>query len=235
MIPRLAGAAAAEYWAPPGTPGMVTDNDCGFIAAVRGYPLLRRAFMAGGDKPLPLVSHDRMYSGDELLVPAGDGAEWISGRNVVAVLGGDARAKFQGLRKFPGPDGYAVSRLDLTLIKGTVRIQARSNRRYPEAVLVTFEQGEALVLRGDVLISAGPEWRVAVVGGQALVRLRKGKTFGKSMRVAGGSALTVGGERRFGLEESNALLADLPFSFETIRSALPPFPAAGSQYGEDGP
>lgn len=230
-----AGATAADYWAQPGTPGLSTENDCAYIAAVRGNPLIHRAFMAAGERSLSLMSQDRVYTGDELIVPPGDRAEWISGNNIVAVLGGDARAKFQGVRKFPGPDGYAVTRLDFSLLKGMVRVQVRSNRQRPEAVLVAFEQGEALVLRGDVLVSAGPEWRVAVIGGQALVRLKKGRQFGKVTRVAGGSALTAAGERRFGLEESNAQLAEVPFSFEVTRAALPPFPAKGAQYGEDGP
>lgn len=216
--------AAADYWVSPSDSAVVTNNDCGFISDVSGSPVIRRPFQAENDPGVAVHVADRITSGDELVVPEGSRLEWVSGTNMVLVLGSGARAKLGGLRTFTDPDGIPVTRLDVTLFSGELRVQVRLNRNHPEAVLAALSGAEVLIRRGDIGLHSGNFWRGVALSGEAFARMRRGGVSGAPFAFAAGSAVGSSGEERMEESDMDDLKRRTPFSFEQVRAALPPIP-----------
>lgn len=216
-------------WRHHSEPGVATNNDCGSVAYVSGGPLLRRSFMSAEEPGLSLYIADRVHSGDELVVPAGSLLEVHSGTNVAVVLGPGSGVRLDGLRSYPLGDGRSASRLDLTVLHGEVRIQVRLNEESPEAALAGVDGAEVLVTRGDVAVLGGGAWRAVAVSGNAEARILRGTVRGAAFAFDG--AVGLEGREEPSADELAALRVRLPFSFESIRAALPPLPAA-SRYLE---
>ncbi len=227
------GASAADLWVAATDPAVVTNNDCGQIAAVAGSPLIRRSFQAGEDGGSPASIADRLGAGDELIAPAGSSVEWTTGANTIAVLGSGGRVRFDGLRSFTDAEGRAASRLDLTLLSGELRVQVRLNEKRPEAVLAALGGADFLVTRGDAGFFADGGWRGAVIGGTATGRIRRGVMPGAPFAIAEGRVVGADGESALGEGDAAAIRQRVPFSFESVRAALPPIPAMSA--GMDAP
>lgn len=217
---------AADYWVPFSSPGVVTNNDCGFVAAAEGGILVRRSFHSDATDGTRAHVADRLYSGDGLSVPLNGRLEWVSGNNIVVVLGSDARATLGGLRTFTDAGGNKVLRLDLKLIQGECRVQVRLNELRPEAVLVSLgDEIEVLVQRGDVELAAGGSWRVASLSGSVQARIKRGTVTGAPFTIGEGTAVDGTGEKGLDAQELASAQRRLPFSFELVSAALPPLPA----------
>lgn len=224
-----ARAAAADLWVAAADPAVVTNNDCGQIAALSGRPLIHRSFHTGEDEGTPAAIADRISSGDELIVPAGAGIEWTTGANTVAVLGSGGRVRFDGLRSFADGEGRETARLDVTVLSGELRVQLRLNEKRPEALFAALGGAEFLVTRGDVEFFADAGWRGAVLGGGASGRVRRGALPGAPFDVAEGRIVGADGESALAESETAAIKQRVPFSFESIRAALPPLPAMSAE------
>lgn len=221
LICLPASLAAADFWARPGDPGVVTNNDCGFVSAVAGTPRIRRSFMADTEQ-VPIYLADRLGGGDEFLpVPPGR-VEMITCDNLILVVGTASRAVLGGVRVIAGGSAGHASRLDAALLAGRCRVQARRNEEHPEAALITVAGHDVLVTRGDAEIAVEGGWRVSVLAGEVVVRDRKGG--GQRLLVAAGYTAGPGGVEPLTDEDAAAIRARLPFSFETERAALPPLP-----------
>lgn len=218
------GAAAADYWVPSSDSAVVTNNDCGVISDVAGSPVIRRPFQSESDPGVAVHVADRITSGDELVVPDGSRLEWISGSNMVLVLGSGGRAKLGGLRTFTAPDGAPVTRLDVTLLSGELRVQVRLNRNRPEAVLAALSGAEVLIRRGDIGLYSGNFWRGVALSGEAFARMRRGGVSGAPFAFVAGSVVGSAGEERMDESDMNDLKRRTPFSFELVGAALPPIP-----------
>ncbi len=224
-------APAADLWVAADDPAVVTNNDCGQIAALSGRPLIHRSFHAGEDEGVPATIADRLGAGDELIAPDGADIEWITGANTVAVLGAGGRVRLDGLRVFADAEGKAIARLDVTLLAGELRVQVRLNERRPEALFASLGGAEFLVTRGDVELFAGggDGWRAAALSGGASGRVRRGAMPGAPFDVGAGSLVGASGEALLGKDGAEAVRRRIPFSFESIRAALPPLPAMSAE------
>lgn len=221
--------SAADYWVGPLDPVVVTNNDCGFVSAVTGTPVIRRSFHVGQDNASAAYVADRIHSGDELSAPISSRLEWISGNNIVIVLGESGLARLGGLRTFSDPDGRRVTRLDVTLVQGEMRVQVRRNDDNPEAVLVTMNGAEVLVTRGDIEMYSNSAWHTAALAGEGAARIRRGGVAGAPFVYAAGVLVSGNGQETLAATEAAAIKARLPFSFELARAALPPTPAMSSE------
>lgn len=228
-ILAAAPLSAADHWVPPLDPAVVTNNDCGFVSAVAGSPQVRRSFHSEGDGGAEVYAADRIHSGDELSVPPGSRLEWISGNNIVVVLGENGQVRLGGLRSFADAEGRTVTRLDATLVRGEMRVQVRRNEDAPFAVLVTMNGVEVLVTRGDVEAYSNGGWHSAALAGDAAARIRRGGVAGAPFTFAEGTRIGATGQDGLGNGEAAAIKARLPFSFEQVRAALPPVPAMNSE------
>lgn len=222
----LSFVSAMDHWAASTTPGMVTNNDCGFVSSVAGYPVIRRSFQAEGSDGAIAHMADRIHSGDEIVVPPGGRLEWTSGNNIVIALGSDSRARLDGLRTFVDPDGNTILRLDIKVTQGACRAQVRLNNQRPESVLVSLnDTTEVLVLRGDVDMLVESAWRVASLSGSAQARIKRGGVVGAPFTVSEGMAVGSVGEESLDTSGMATIKRRLPFSFELTNAALPPLPA----------
>lgn len=213
---------AGDYWVSSSLHGVVTNNDCGVVSLVDGAPRIRRSFAPADDRGAIAFVADRVQSGDELEVPADSRLELTTGKNVVIVLGPATRVKLGGVRVFQ-VDGVAVSRLDVALLSGEMRVQVRLNRERPEAVLMHLAGADVLATRGDVHVLSNGGWRATALSGEASARQRHGVTLGAPFVFDG----AVGSS---GVETPDAaalagIAGRLPFRFEIVRAALPPVPA----------
>lgn len=218
------GAGAADYWVASTDSSVVTNNDCGFISDVSGSPYIKRPFQAEGEPGVPAHVADRINSGDELIVPDGGRLEWVSGVNMVLVLGSGARARLGGLRSFTGPDGVPVTRLDVTLLSGELRVQVRLNQNHPEAVMAGLSGAEVLVRRGDIGLYSGNFWRGTALMGEAAARMRRGGVTGAPFAFVEGRVVGSAGEEPMSDADVLDLKRRMPFSFELVSAALPPIP-----------
>lgn len=228
LVVQAAVSPAGDYWTNATEPGVATNNDCGVVSDVLGSPVIRRAFMAGDDRGLVAFAADRLNTGDEILVPENGRLEFVSGNNVVIVLGPGARVKFSGLRTFIMKSATPATRLDLHLLAGGARIQARLNRERPESVLIALDGAEMLLTRGDAEVSAEGGWYASALAGSAELRLRRAGVTGAPFTLPQGMGIGNTGEGRLDADETAAVKRRLPFSFETYSAALPPRPAVGS-------
>ena len=224
VLAAISRCAAADAWIPATDPAIVTNNDCGQIAALSGRPMIRRSFHTGDAEGVAANIADRISSGDELVVPAGSRIEWVTGVNTVAVLGSGGRVRFDGLRTFVNADGKETARLDVTVLAGEARVQVRLNESRPETVLAVLGGAEILVVRGDVELFANGSWRGAVLSGRAAARNRRGALPGAPFAIDAGTVVDVSGESRLSAGEADAIKLRVPFSFESARAALPPIP-----------
>ncbi len=186
-------APAADAWVAATDPAVVTNNDCGRIAALSGRPLIHRSFQADDAQGILTDIADRISAGDELIAPEGALVEWVTGANTVAVLGPGGRVRFEGLRTFPDAEGDEATRLDVTLLAGELRIQTRVNATRPETVLVALSGAEILVTKGDVELFADGGWRAAVLAEHAEGRVRRGAMTGAVFPIANFSHYHVNG------------------------------------------
>lgn len=216
-------ADGVDYWASPESPGVVTNNDCGFVSAVSGIPISRRITGAGSDT-IRLHVADRLGSEDELIAPAGAGVEMTSGSNSIFTIGSDSAARLQGIRTFDGGGNTQVNRLDISMVRGSCRLQVRLNTEKPEAILVSFGGVEVLIRRGDVAMTVDGDWRVFVLSGEASVRVRRGRAIGTPVTVGAGKAVGAAGEENLEEGRLTAIRERLPLSFEVVNAALPPLP-----------
>ncbi len=221
-------AAADSYWKPSTEVGVITNNDCGFVSAVEGGAVIRRSFMAPTDPGLTAYAADRLNTGDEIDVPPGGRLEMTSGKNTIIVFGAGTKARLLGLRAFTAPNGELVSRLDLVIEKGDIRCQVRLNEQRPEAILAGLEGADVLLARGDVEIFTDGGWRAAALSGDAYARLRRGGIVGAAFAFTGGFVVSGTGEEPLTESDIATIKARMPFSYEQMRAALPPRPAASS-------
>ncbi len=229
-------AAGADSWVPSDNMAVTTNNDCGTVSAVIGAPRVRRAFMSERERGLAAGLADRLRGGDEIEVPADGRLEWTSGKNIIAVLGPGARARVEGLRSFVGPGGIKVTRLDVRLLQGELRLQVRLNQDRPEAALVTLEGADALVERGDVALAGGGAWfGAALSDGDIQARLRRGGSVGAPFPVPEKMSIGSAGEGRLNDAAMSGIRARLPFSFELTIAALPPIPPLSAEVEALGP
>lgn len=215
----------ADFWVSGTDAAVVTSNDCGQISAVHGEPVVVRSFQEAGSPGIKAMLTDKIYSGDEIRVPDGGRLEVVSGSNLVVVFGGGSRVRFSGLRGFAVEGGGEASRLDLELIGGEMRVQARRNKTRPESVLIVTEGADVLVRGGDVCLRGGESWRGSVLSGEALVRMRRGVTIGAAFALAEGRGVGGSGQSDLAASVREDLVKRLPFSFELMRAALPPLPS----------
>lgn len=223
------GAAAGDLWVAATDPAVVTNNDCGQIAAIRGNVRIHRFFHLEESDGIPANVADRLSSGDELIADADSRVEWITGANTIAVLGSGGRVRFDGLRTFDGAEGRKFTRLDLTLMAGELRAQVRLNENRPEAVFTALGGADFLLFRGDLALFAGTGWRGASLRGSAGARIRRGNSTGAAFVVPEGTAVDGAGESRLPEGGAEELRLRLPFSFEVARAALPPMPAMSAE------
>lgn len=224
MPARCVGAA--DHWVEHGAVGVVTNNDCGSVSAVTGEVRLKRSFMQNDSDGISVHIADRVHAGDLFAIAAHGGVEWVTGHNTIAALGPDTRAVVAGVRAFADPDGRTVSRLDVVLEQGAARVQVRLNRERPEAVLVRCANAEALVLRGDVEVETTPEWSIRVVSGEAEARVIHSGIAGAAFTIGSGAVLTAEG---MAMQQNAVAMRVVPFSYETVKAALPPRPVSGAQ------
>lgn len=226
-IPAGVGVRAADRWVSADDPAVSSNNDCGHVSDVLGEPLIRRSFQDRDQQGSPVHVADRVSAGDELSAPAGTRLEWTTGSNLIVVMGPGARVRLGGLRSFAEPSGAAATRLDVELLAGDLRVQARRNADVPEYLLVSADGGEILVDWGDVVVSSEGAWRGAVLYGEASARMRRGAVTGAPFPMPEGFVSGFGAQERLAEAAADAMRARLPFSFELARLALPPLPAAG--------
>ncbi len=219
-----ATAGAADIWVNADDPGVITNNDCGFVAAIHHAAVIRRSFLAEGDAGMAANIADRVTSGDILQTPDGGRVEIASGNNVALVLGPASRLKLGGMRSFTDAAGLAATRLDVEILAGDVRVQVRLNREAPEYVLITAEGADVLVSRGDVAVTTGDGWLASTLSGTAGGRVHRGKVVGAPFAIESGTAVGNGGAAALTGAASDALRGRLPFSFEVEGLALPPLP-----------
>lgn len=219
-------AHSADYWSRGNAAALSSKSDCGVIVAVHGSPVVRRAFHDDGGAGAPVHPADRISSGDELSAPGGSRIEMTGGNNILLVLGPGAKVRLNGVRDFVDPDGNAASRLDLEVLAGEVRVQVRANRTHPEALLASLGGCEALVRRGDVVLQAG--WRVSALTGNAFARTGGEGAFGAAFAVPERHSVDGNGEREVDAAGMAAMMGRMPFSFESLRAALPPTPLSGT-------
>ncbi len=225
----FAAAPAADAWVAATDPAVVTNNDCGRIAALSGRPLIHRSFQADDAQGIPVDIADRISAGDEVIAPQGSLVEWVTGANSVMALGPGGRVRFEGLRAFRNAGGAEAARLDVTLLAGELRIQTRVNATRPESVLVALSGAEIRVTKGDVELFADEGWRAAVLAEQAEGRIRRGAMTGAVFPIAAGATVGASGEGFLTPEDAEAIRLRLPFSFESARAALPPEPAVSAE------
>lgn len=221
-------AGAVDFWVAATDAAVATNNDCGYIASVHGAAAIRRSFHNENETVAAHVA-DRVNSGDELVAPSGARIEMASGNNVILVVGSGGRARLSGLRSFLDPSGRTVTRLDLDVVSGEVRVQVRLNEQKPDAVLAGLNGADVLVRRGDAVLQSGESWRVSVVAGEVRGRNRRSGVTGapftlSPMQVAGGN-----GAENLPEQALRGIVERLPFSFESMRAALPPMPSLGWQ------
>lgn len=218
-------ATGSDFWVSGTDASVVTNNDCGFISGIHGQPVIIRSFHDASAPGIRANLTDRINSGDEIRVPADSRLEVTSGSNVVAVAGAGSRVKFLGSRNFGTSESREVSRIDMELITGELRVQVRMNESRPELALVTTGSGEFLIRRGDVDVITSISWQTSVLSGDAQVRLRRGGTTGAPFTLSEGNLLGVGGQAALTSEVRERIRTRVPFSFETKRAALPPQPS----------
>lgn len=232
LLPTLfaatVSAAAADLWVGALDPAVVTNNNCGFISAVNGAPRIRRSFHSDRDDGNEAYVADRIHSGDELEVPPGGRLEWVSGDNIVVVLGENGLARLEGLRLFADAEGRRTTRLDVQLLRGEMRVQVRRNAERPSAVLVALNGADVLITQGDVELYSNDGWRTTALAGEAAARIRRGGVAGAPFTVVPGTRVGANGPEMPEKNEEAAIKARLPFSFEQIRAALPPSPVMGA-------
>ncbi|MCL2001047.1 MAG: hypothetical protein FWG74_06395 [Planctomycetes bacterium] len=229
-------ASSVDYWVSSDNQAVTTVNDCGIVSFALGNPRIRRVFMSDREPGDVLGLAVRLRSGDEIEVPVGGRLEWITGKNTIAVLGHDSRVKIEGLRYFTDADGVQVSRLDLRLVKGDIRLQVRFNQNLPEAVMVGLEGADALIVRGDVVLMGGGAWFGATIfGGGVQARLKQGNAAGAPFTVPERMSISPSGEGKLGDAALFEIMGRLPFSFELTTVALPPLPALGADIEAQGP
>lgn len=219
------GSGAGDFWISGSDASVVTNNDCGFIAAIGGRPTLLRSFQDANSPGVAASITDRVNSGDEVRVPEGSRLELVSGANVVLVFGEGSRVKFQGLRNFAAGDVREASRLDIELLAGEVRVQVRLNQARPESVLLSVDGNQFLMRRGDATFGRIIGWQATVLSGDVSGRVRRTSVLGAPFELPAGTLLGVGGQADISDSAKQRILARLPFSFETIRAALPPLPS----------
>lgn len=211
-------ARASDHWIAGSDASVATNNDCGFVSAVHGQPVVVRSFHAEDAPGVPVNATDRVYTGDEIRVPDGGRLEITSGANVVAVFGEDSRVKFLGLRTFALPAGPEMNRLDLELLHGEARIQVRLNEARPESVLANAGGADFLIMRGDFSVMRNIAWQGSVLSGVALARLRRGDSLGAPFPLENDSLLGIDGAKGLTDEAKDRVRQRLPFSFETKRA-----------------
>ena len=224
LVLTMGWGRCADYWASSTEPGIATSNDCGRVTSVSGKSVVRRSYMTDKDSPLALYAADRLYSGDAIEVAADGLVEWTTGDNLIIVLGPDAAARLEGLRRFADAGGKEVARLDVQLVRGELRAQVRLNENHPESLLVGMSGGEALATRGDVAAYSNNNWRVVALKSQLAARQRRGGAVGAPFTVPDGGAAGGSGEERLDARGLVAIRDRLPFSFESKSTALPPRP-----------
>lgn len=229
LCARADAAGAADMWVAATDPAVVTNNDCGQIASVTGRPMIHRSFQAQEAEGTAVNIADRISSGDELIVPPGSLVEWTAGANTVAVLGPGGRVRFDGARVFAAADGREAVRLDVTVISGELRAQARENENRPEMIRAALNGAEFLLTRGDAAFVSGELWQAAVLSGEASGRLRRGAMPGAAFALEAGTMVDAAGQAAIGEDGMNAVKQRVPFSFETARAALPPLPLMSAE------
>lgn len=223
-VAAASGLAAADYWVAATDAAVVTNNDCGYVSDVADGAQIKRSFHDKDDPGMQAHAADRLNSGDEIAVPEKGRLEMISGENTILTFGPGSRAKLGGMRGFAGPGGVQTSRLDVVLHAGELRVQVRLNENNSETVLISLNGADVLVVRGDVGMFSGNAWRVAVISGDAQVRLRRGGVAGAAFSISSGEIAGPGTEERMNENDILEMKKRTPFSFELVGAALPPLP-----------
>lgn len=221
-------ASAADYWVAANDAAVVTNNDCGAVSAIQGEPTIRRSFHTDDDVGIPATVADRVNTGDVVSVPFGSRLEMVTGSNIVLVFGSGCKVRLGGLRNFADADGLPVTRLDLEVLEGEMRLQVRQNVQKPMAALVQLNGAEVLVRRGDVEVALQGGWQAAVLSGDAMARLRRSGVPGAPFVIAERRTVGSRGDEPLGEDETLAIRGRVPFSFETRSAALPPLPHMSS-------
>ncbi|MDR3210568.1 MAG: hypothetical protein LBU79_01475 [Planctomycetota bacterium] len=222
---------AVDRWVDAVNPAVTSNNECGIVNGVWGNALVRKGFQDPKAPGSVVGQTDRLQAGDQVETAARSRLEFSSGNNILVLIGPTSKVKILGLRSFTNTDGVVTNRLDLQLVEGMVRFQARLNELIPECALGEAGNLGVLLTRGDVVLSGGRNPRFAVLAGNVSFRHRLGASnwSDEDSVIAGsgfadGAAITVAGE------EAERLLEILPFSFEILRNALPPLPPPGPDY-----
>ncbi|MCC8180438.1 MAG: hypothetical protein LIP23_05965, partial [Planctomycetes bacterium] len=146
--------------------------------------------------------------------------------NLVVTVGPLSRVRLNGTRSIGSADGRILSRLDVELLAGSLRVQVRYNMRRPEAIMVAVGNADVVVERGDVMVSDDAEAMVAVVAGEAAVRPDRNDFVSTVSVLDSGAGLGARGPAMLNQAVFDSLRRAIPFSFEKVRAALPPLPAA---------
>jgi hypothetical protein len=202
--------------------GVTTKSESAIVIGMTGSPHLRRAYRHPSELGEVLNLADRIHAGDEILTGPGDRVELASGRNVLVAVGPESEVSLLGVRIVGSGSGNVASRLDVSVVTGAVRVQARLNTGHPETVFMTAPGIDVILERGDCGVSHGDSWRLVVVDGSVFVRL--GETGGAPFQFEAGHSLGPGGPRPMAREDRDDFRARLAFGYEIVRAALPPNP-----------
>jgi hypothetical protein len=220
----LHGLDSSLVWIDPANPDVMTNNNSGIIISLTGQARIKAALQSEKEVGIAAAVSDRINAGDTIITAANSRVEILSKDNVLILVGPSAKATILGIRTYQDARGDVVSRVDIDVQEGIVRMQVRENITRPELSMLDLGGAQVVLSRGDVVATGGKNWRVAVVGGSAHFRLYQGGAYMPATVFDTGEMLSSNDQVVLASAELNEIRQRYPFLYERRRAALQPAP-----------
>lgn len=211
-------------WIDPANPDVMTNNDSGIIISLTGQARIKGALQSEKEIGVAAAVSDRINAGDTIITAANSRVEILSKDNVLILVGPSAKATVLGIRTYQDVKGNVVSRVDVDVQEGSVRMQVRENITRPELSMLDLGGAQIVLSRGDVVATGGKNWRMAVVGGSAHFRLYQGGAYMPATVFDTGEMLSTSDQVVLASADLDAIRQRYPFIYERRRAALQPTP-----------
>lgn len=211
-------------WVDPENPDVMTNNDSGVIISLTGQARIKAALQSEKEPGIAAAVSDRINAGDTITTAANSRVEILSKDNVLILVGPSAKVTVLGIRTYQDARGNVVSRVDIDVQEGNVRMQVRENITRPELSMLDLGGAQVVLSRGDVVATGGKNWRLAVIGGSAHFRLYQGGAYMPATVFDTGEMLSTSDQVVLASAELDTIRQNYPFLYERRRAALQPTP-----------
>ncbi len=218
------GLDSSLIWVDPENPDVLTNNDSGVIINLGGQARIKAALQSDKEPGVAAAVSDRINAGDTIITAANSRVEILSKDNVLILVGPSAKATILGIRTYQDAKGNVVSRVDVDVQEGIVRMQVRENITRPELSMLDLGGAQIVLSRGDVVATGGKNWQMAVIGGSAHFRLYQGGAYMPATVFDAGEMLSSSNQVVLASAELDSIRQRYPFLYERRRAALQPTP-----------